>query len=650
MGPRLLSQEYTVPRQSESTLTAVKQAVDIVALVGEYLPLHRAGSKYKALCPFHDDHNPSMEVNPDRQSYKCWVCGAGGDVFDFVVAYERVEFPEALRMLADRAGVTLEAPSPADRGDRSASAGPGRAELQNALAWAEKLYADSLTRSAEVLAYVADRGIRPESIARFQLGHAPDRRDWLQNHARKAGIRLEALVGSGLVSRNDETEITNDRFRGRLIFPIHDLLGRIIGFGGRILPAAQRAMEEQGRGVAKYLNSPETALFQKRRQLYAADLARNPARDAGWVGVVEGYTDVIAAHQVGIENVVGTLGTALGDDHVNQLRRLADRVVLVFDGDEAGQKAADRSLELFLGHALDVRVITLPDGLDPCDFLLTRGAGAFQSLVDTAVDPLDFAIQRATARFDLDSAEGTRLAAEWVLSVLSRVPASHRAGLELKVAKALDTLSRRLRIPVSELKAVLRRQRLDNRQAPARPAAAVPEAAPTRDDEARALVVPSRLNDLDSLDRELVQLALNEPGLVSSLRTQVPADSLREPVLRLILQACYELDAEGEPAAFERLSLRLDDPAVRSLAAGLLLPLDPAPMRAGTQPAPPEVRLNGLLQGLVEREWRQRLRDLEAAKADVDPALHPDDYRTLQREYLKVLNQRPVPTRKATTV
>ena len=196
--------------------------------------------------------------------------------------------------------------------------------------------------------------------------------------ARREGISHAALEAAGLVTRNEETGLTHDRFRGRLIFPIHDMLGRVLGFGGRILPEAERGWAEQGRRAAKYLNSPETAIFQKRKQLYAADLARAAARQEGWVVVVEGYTDVIAAHQSGLENVVGTLGTALGDDHVLQLRRLADRVVLVFDGDEAGQKAADRALELFLSHALDMRVLTLPGGVDPCDFLLSEGAEAFR--------------------------------------------------------------------------------------------------------------------------------------------------------------------------------------------------------------------------------------------------------------------------------
>ena len=221
-----------------------------------------------------------------------------------------------------------------------------------------------------------------------------------------------------------------------MIFPIRDFLGRTIAFGGRILPEIEKKAAEENRRVAKYLNSPETPLFQKRRTLFASDLARVEARSKGWVAVVEGYTDVIAAHQVGLTNVVGTLGTALGDDHVAALRRLTDRVVLVFDGDEAGRKAADRALEIFLGHEIDTRVLTLPDRLDPCDFLLDRGAAAFRELVDRAIDPLDYAIDRAAERTTSIRSKAQRRAAESVVGLLERVPKTSRRRLGFKWRRA----------------------------------------------------------------------------------------------------------------------------------------------------------------------------------------------------------------------
>ena len=432
-----------MPRHSETNTSAIKNAIDIVALVGEYLPLRRAGSKYKALCPWHDDHNPSLEVNPERQSFKCWSCGKGGDIFDFVMNFEHVEFPEALRMLADRAGIALESPP----STASPSRGPSKTELLEVNAWAEEVFARALQNSAEVLGYVDSRGLTQQSAERFRLGYAPEERGWLLALARRQRISMEMLEQAGLTGHSpDSPGLVRERFRGRLIFPIHDDRGRTIGFGGRILPEVEIKLAAEGKHVAKYLNGPETSLFHKRSILYAADQARVASREAGWVAVVEGYTDVIAAHQVGVCNVVGTMGTALGEDHVRALRRLADRVVLVFDGDEAGQSAEDRALELFLGSELDLRVLTLPPNLDPCDFILQVGGDAFRGLAERAADPLSYLLTRAAARFDLESEEGTRRAAEWALGIMSRVPETHHLGLEVKQAKVLDTLSQRLHV------------------------------------------------------------------------------------------------------------------------------------------------------------------------------------------------------------
>ena len=624
-----------MPRYSESTLAAIKHAVDIVSLVAEYgLPAHRSGPKLKTLCPFHDDHNPSLELNPDRQSYKCWSCGAGGDVFAFVQEIERVDFPEAVRMLAERAGITLEAPS---LGEPETS-GPSKTDLFAANAWAESEFAAALKGSDEAMAYVEGRGLSAAMVDRFKLGYAPATRDWLSTRGRRAGFGVDTLEAAGLILRSAENaQILRERFRGRLLFPIHDARGRVVGFGGRILPAMEKTMADLGRGVAKYLNSPETILFKKSRNLYGMDLARDASRTAGWVGVVEGYTDVIAAHQAGLANVVGTLGTALTDDHVKALRRLADRVVLVFDGDEAGQKAADRSLELFLGHEVDVRVLTLPDKLDPCDFLLSEGAEPFRAMVHRAVDPLTFAIDRAAALFDLESPEGSRQASERVLGVLARVPLRSGAGLDVKVAKAIDTLSRRIRVPIPMLQRRLREL--------ARPSTAV--AAPRANNPGSSSVPPSpprtpiSAASLDRVDQELVRILLNDPAIVGRLITRVTVASLRDAPLRAILQACYDLHAEGRTPTPELVASRLDDPAIRDFSSALLAPVERSPIKGGFDLAPTEIRLSMALVALADRERQARIRDLHSALNELDQALHPDEYRALRVELEKFIRQRP---------
>jgi DNA primase len=625
-----------VARHSETTLSAIKSAVDIVALVGEYRALRRVGTKYKALCPFHDDHNPSLELNPERQSYKCWSCGAGGDIFDFVQKIEHVEFPEALRMLADRAGVALESPPLT-----STRRGPLKSDLLEVNAWAEEVYAKSLSGSSEIWNYVDRRGLSRASVERFRLGYAPTARGWLLDQARRKRMDLDALEQAGLVSRSAESPgLVRERFRGRLMFPIHDDRGRTVGFGGRILPDVERAMAAEGRQVAKYLNTPETLLFHKRTILYAADLARNAAREAGWVAVVEGYTDVIAAHQVGLCNVVGTLGTALGEDHLEMLRRLSDRrVVLVFDGDEAGRSAADRALELFLASEVDLRVLTLPVGLDPCDFLLKEGADEFRRRAEQASEALAYLVTRASARFDLNSIEGSRRAAEWVFGIVNRVPATHHLGLELKKGKVLDTLSHRLRIPPEALND-LRRQLLRPSSGSRRTGAAVSaQGGPADPTTATA---PIRQSELDRTDLELIQIVLSEPTALTDLIPRVAVSSLRDASLRTILQTCYDLQSEGQPPSSENLMVRLDDPAIRELVAGLIAPTalstpDPGRFSERVRPAPWKERLERMLIVLEEREWKKRLRDLKRSLEEIDQHTDPDAYRAIKLEHQRLL-------------
>ncbi|MFI5461296.1 MAG: DNA primase [Isosphaerales bacterium] len=660
-----------MPRHTETTTSAIKNAIDIVALVGEYLSLRRAGSKYKALCPWHDDHNPSLEVNPERQSFKCWSCGVGGDIFDFVKNYEHVDFPEALRMLADRAGVALESPS----AFASPPGGPSKSDLFEVNAWAEEVFARALQSSAEVLGYVEGRGITRQSVLRFRLGYAPADRGWMLAEARRRRFTMEMLEQAGLASHSaDSPGLVRERFRGRLIFPIHDDRGRTIGFGGRILPEIENKLAAEGKHVAKYLNGPETSLFHKRSILYAADLARVASREAGWVAVVEGYTDVIVAHQLGLCNVVGTMGTALGEDHLRALQRLANRVVLVFDGDEAGrsaadralelmrsgamsfstsrpeQSAADRALELFLGSELDLRLLTLPANLDPCDFLLKVGADAFRGLVERAADPLAYLLTRAAARFDLDSAEGSRRAAEWVLGIMSRVPETHHLGLEVKQAKVLDTLSHRLRVPLETLSGMLRKMRRSVSQPrPAgglvpgkavRPAGDTPSSVGSSG--APADPAPIRQSELDRTDLELIQIVLSEPAAITWLIPRLAVSALRDAPLRTMLQACYDLQDEGQSPSYENLMVRLDDPAVRALAASLIAQSalstpDPGHFPEDLRPAPWRERLERMLIVLDKRERQARLRDLKRSLDETDQHADPDAHRAIQLEYQRLL-------------
>jgi DNA primase len=408
------------------------------------------------------------------------------------------------------------------------------------------------------------------------------------------------------------------------MFPIHDALGRNVGFGGRILPERDKALAEQGRRVGKYVNSPETPLFQKRKLLYAGDLARNAARSAKEVVVMEGYTDVMAAHQAGLTNVVGTLGTALGDEHVPALRQMADRVVLVFDGDEAGQKAAERCLEIFLGHPVDLALVALPGGQDPCDFLMNEGVEPFRALVASARDPLSFAIDRIEERYDLRNSDQARQAVGWVLGIFARSARPNRDGLGVKMAMALDRLSFRLRIPMAELQREWNRHRKEATRRDHRREQAV-EIAPA-----------ISVGDPDPLEREFVELLLNNPELVAGLMPRVLASELRHPILRMITQAIYETQRAGEHPDFGNVCERLDAETI-AFAERIMDWIDTGPLPEGVVPAGGEERLAGILAQFDRRSLQTRLDDLRRALAEIDPNEDLETHESLRMEIRRLM-------------
>ncbi|MCC7204557.1 MAG: DNA primase [Phycisphaeraceae bacterium] len=404
----------------------VQQATDLVALIGEHIALKAKGREMVGLCPFHDDHSPSMQVSPAKQIYKCFSCGAGGDAFSFVMNYHKMTFPEALKYLAERAGIKLSDYRPAGGGfgvaSGGASGGVDRQKLAEVNERAMKFYRSMLEHpefGREARAYVAKRGISDEMAEAFGLGYAPDRWDALAVKAAERGLAMGDMQAAGLVQPRQQGGGHYDRFRHRLMFPILDSLGRAIAFGGR-------KMREEDE--PKYLNSPETPLFNKSATLYGLHRAKKPIIDAKTAVIVEGYTDVIACHQAGVCNVVATLGTALTREHLRELRRFAEKVVLIFDADAAGQKAADRAVEIFLGQEIDVAVAVLPTGpggakMDPAElFGLAEGRELWRKAMEEAVDALTYQFERFRQQFQgAETLTGRQKLAEGYLQNLARL-------------------------------------------------------------------------------------------------------------------------------------------------------------------------------------------------------------------------------------
>jgi DNA primase len=551
----------------------VREAIDIVDLVGSYVSLRRSGKGFAGLCPWHDDSKPSLQVNPERQTYRCWVCDVGGDVFSFVMRMERLEFREALEQLADRAGIDL----PRGRGGPSAD---DRAVLSKTLGWAAARFRECLASAPDAAAarqYLAERGILPETLERFGVGFAPESWDWLLRQAATIGMPAAQLERSGLVVKRDDRPGHYDRFRGRVMFPIHDPLGRCIAFGGRILPGSKVE-------AAKYVNSPETALFSKSGTLYGLDSAREAIAASGRAVVVEGYTDCLAARQVGCGDVVAVLGTALGQRHAKLLRRYADRVVLVLDGDDAGRRRANEILGLLLAEPIDLRIARLPAGVDPCDFILAEGREAFEAVLAAAVDPLDYRMDEALASLPADAGDDAALAA--VQSVLEALAAAGgRSSLEsgeqrLREDRVLGRLARRFGLSRDVLRDRVRDLQSGRREA-------TPRAADDR---------PGRpLPKLPAWDREVLEILVAVPEGVGLVVREVAPDDLDSDAGRVVVEAARRLEAAGRPVGLHGLLAELADPRLHSL----LVAVDEESASRG--PVEPRERVDHLAEALRRR-------------------------------------------------
>ena len=570
-----------------STVSRVQQASDIIEVISEHLSLQKRGKEFVGLCPFHADHRPSMYVNPGKQIFKCFACGAGGDVIKFVQMREQLTFIKAVERLADRAGIKL---SPA-RTRRDKAAGNGQeadpAAVARVNAWAQKFFTRMLFDEQVgdgARKYVASRGIDADSAKGWGLGLAAEGWDNLLKAARTRGIGDTLLVQSGLVVSRDDGSLY-DKFRNRLMFPIRDVTERVIGFGGRTL----------GTDPAKYMNSPATVLFDKGVALYGLDKARHAISSGGTAVVVEGYTDVIMAHQAGCRNVVAALGTSFTEGHARVLRRYARRVVLVFDSDVAGMEAANRALEVCMSQRIDIKLAFVTAGKDPCDFILSEGGEAFSQLVEDGMDVMEYKWRRledGLAGSDT-IAERRALAEEYLRTVATAMVAG---GVDPIAAGLIGTkLSRIVGLGDAETMRLLGRLQGQTGRS----------SAITVPNQKAAAVNPA---GRQSAQREMLEVLLCSPTLFEDVRNRVRITDFDGEPLGTIAAALFKALADDDSPSIADVLLRIESAAAAAIAVEL--------EQSGAAKGNFAQRLKGAIEVLEgkrleveKKELRQRLMD-----------------------------------------
>lgn len=595
-----------VSRQPGRDIDDVRDATDLVQLIGEHVVLKPRGREHVGLCPFHDDHKPSFAVVTHKGNafYKCHACGAAGDAFNFVMDYHKMDFPAALRYLAERAGITLKRST--DTATQRRSTGDGRAAILDANREAAAFFQRLLDSPAGAAAQqvLRKRNISAQSISDFQIGVAPDQWDGLLQFANRGNaLSQKALLDAGLLKRRQNGSGLYDTFRNRLIFPICDELGRPIAFGGRAIDADDQP---------KYLNSPESPVFSKSKTLYGLHLAKRAIVGSEQAVVTEGYTDVIACHQAGIANVVATLGTALTREHAQLLGRLCHTVVLIFDGDEAGIRAADRAVEVFFAGRVDVKICVLPDNLDPDDLLRQpNGVEQFNAAIANAVDALEFKLQRF--RSQLAQAGGLSARQRKLEDFgrdLGQLGFASMPGV--RQALVVNRIAELLGLSAADVREVIPKQPPSRETPVDTPAAVMTEDAdsemlPEANEAAPPVTAVRRRAELDLLcllivQPELADTPIDPAGSAPAIQDVLAADDFADPNAAAVAAAVLPLLASGREWSVQQLMHELALPTLRNLVSTLYLE---GQRRVQVSEEPPQELLRMTYAGL------RRLKDRE---------------------------------------
>lgn len=552
-------------RIPEETIQQIKQGVEIADVIGEYVQLKKQGRNYFGLCPFHGENSPSFSVSPEKQIYHCFGCGAGGNAFTFLMEIDQIPFQEAAVRLADRAGVALEiSPSESEETTKTDE----NTDLYEAHELMAKFYRHLLLNTEEgsdALSYLRNRGFTDEDIDRFQIGWALPQPEFALNILQKRGFSVERMEQAGLLIKNEETGRYFDRFRGRVMFPLHDRRGRVAGFSGRDL----------GEGQPKYLNSPETPVFHKSSLLYHFHAARTAIKKQKQFILFEGFADVIAAVRAGFHQSVAVMGTSLTEEHIGQLKRISDQAIICYDGDKAGLNAAYKAANMLDSHDLNVKVTILPDQLDPDEFIKQKGAEAFSAYIkESSLTLMAFKMEFLKRGKNMRDDEQKFRYIEEVLTEISR----------LKKAVERDHYLRRLADEFSlSLQALQEQEKtLFLKKRPAK--APLPQKEEPSGNFQQRERATRQYPRHETAERRLLAHMLANPELAERIRMMLQGDSFsidEHQALFTYLLGYYEQTAEPDMASF--LSV-LQDNQLRHLAVDISL------TTVNTEPGEEELR------------------------------------------------------------
>lgn len=521
----------------EETISQILDRCDIAETIASYIPLKRAGRNFKAVCPFHHEKTPSFVVNPDKQIFHCFGCGIGGNVIVFVMNQERVEFPEAVRILADKAGIQI--PANDSQNSETASLKELVYKVNDLTA---QFYHGALVSSGNdvghVIKYLKERGITLDTVKKFRLGFAADRWDSLLNFLRGKNIHIGLMEKAGLVIPKESRDGFYDRFRDRIIFPIFDVRSRSIGFGAR-------AMKE---GLAKYINSPETAVYTKGNHLYGFHASKDSVREKDFVIVVEGYMDFLIPYQAGVGNIVASLGTALTTEQIRLIRRYTQNVVMLFDADAAGENAMVRSLDLLVEEGMSVKVAQLSSGEDPDSFVRKFGAEKFNECIAQALPLFDYKLKILTGRFSHKTVEGKAKISAEMLSTISRFQnAVLKFGYVKQLAQALAVPEEALVIELQKANTALGK----------------------RPEPEKKTLQPVPVG-VSAAERNLLKLMLEDVAFIPLIREELQVSDFMDDKIKKVIHQIFDAASQGKDIKASSITHTLDDKQIAQMVSELV--------------------------------------------------------------------------------